>query len=178
MNNISVPRALLVDLMDMAKDHVNDIETGLEDGTYEKFANSDLDRKKAAIEAGDKLVAIPEPVSTIDVAHFGLYGQPEIDEPLRMTHRMDISDQRVSNGQVYVDIGLAEGDLDEVICTIHEINADPLNGLNQVACVHLSPMDTDYCISIFLMADNMVMRLDDSVALEPVDGRNDLYWLK
>lgn len=48
--SISVPREALAYLIDMARSHVQDIQSGLEDGTYDKAENTDIDQKSLTVD--------------------------------------------------------------------------------------------------------------------------------
>ncbi len=49
MNSINVPQQVLSALIDMACLHVQDIETGIVDGTYEAAENKDLGTKQKSV---------------------------------------------------------------------------------------------------------------------------------
>lgn len=49
MSNICIPKKLLSALIDMASEHVQDIESGIEDGTYSAAENEDLGDKQLAL---------------------------------------------------------------------------------------------------------------------------------
>lgn len=54
-DDIAVPRHILAALLDMAKEHVEDIESGIEDGTYLASENEGLAANKQATLAADAL---------------------------------------------------------------------------------------------------------------------------
>lgn len=55
MQKISVPRNVLASLIDMANSHVEDIQSGIEDGTYEAAENKDLGIKQQAVEMAEAI---------------------------------------------------------------------------------------------------------------------------
>lgn len=55
--NVSIPVSVLTALIDMASSHTEDIESGLEDGTYEAADNKDLPQKKATIAEASTIYA-------------------------------------------------------------------------------------------------------------------------
>lgn len=177
VDNISVPRTLLAQLLDLARDHIEDFESGLEDGTYDKSGKADCEAGRAVVDMTEALVASEPPHSLVDVQHWDLYGRQDEGYLPGMTHQMSINDARISSGQLFVDVGVIEGNLDETLSTIHEITADPIHGLTPVAGVHVSPDYDEACLSVFRMNDGLVLRLDTNVALESIDGRNDLFRL-
>lgn len=52
---IGVPSNVLASLIDMANSHIQDIESGIEDGTYLASENKDIDSKQLAAETADEL---------------------------------------------------------------------------------------------------------------------------
>ena len=50
---LALPRAMAARLIDMARNRVNDIESGLADGTYETAQNADFYTKRAAVEEAE-----------------------------------------------------------------------------------------------------------------------------
>ena len=54
--NISVPRAVLSQLIDMASDHASDIQSGIEEGIYSASENADLEQKLAVITHAQFLI--------------------------------------------------------------------------------------------------------------------------
>lgn len=54
-NAIAVPRAVLALLIDMGRSHVEDIESGIEDGTYGADENTDIGTKRDAVGAAEAL---------------------------------------------------------------------------------------------------------------------------
>lgn len=56
-SGVIVPADVLASLIGMANSHIEDIETGIEDGTYDASDNSDLGEKQAAAAAAETLYA-------------------------------------------------------------------------------------------------------------------------
>ncbi len=54
-SSILVPRKLLATLLDMSQQHVQDIESGIEDAIYRASENQDLPEKRAALDAAQQL---------------------------------------------------------------------------------------------------------------------------
>lgn len=52
---VSIPAEVLASLIDMAKAHVEDIETGIEDGTYLQSENPNLPEKQAATSCAEAI---------------------------------------------------------------------------------------------------------------------------
>lgn len=56
---ITIDVSLLATLVDCAASHVEDIETGIEEGLYSKAENADLGTKQAAVEVAQALLRTP-----------------------------------------------------------------------------------------------------------------------
>lgn len=57
MSDVTISRALLQSLIAMANHHLEDIDTGLEDGTYEANDNQDIDQKHEDVRKAETLLA-------------------------------------------------------------------------------------------------------------------------
>ncbi|CAB3730523.1 hypothetical protein LMG22037_05539 [Paraburkholderia phenoliruptrix] len=58
---VQVPSGVLAVLIEMANAHIEDIETGLEDGTYVRSENGNLPDKQAAVKEAEKLYRSAHP---------------------------------------------------------------------------------------------------------------------
>lgn len=56
MKQIKVSASLLVAILAMAESHVEDIDSGIEDGTYDATDNTDLEAKRQSIEQANALI--------------------------------------------------------------------------------------------------------------------------
>lgn len=52
---IGVPQAVLASLIDMANSHIEDIDSGIEDGTYLASENTDIEDKRKAAETANEI---------------------------------------------------------------------------------------------------------------------------
>ena len=52
---VSVPRDILSMLIDMSNAHIEDIDSGIEEGIYDAAENADIGRKHQAVEAAETL---------------------------------------------------------------------------------------------------------------------------
>lgn len=67
-DTVTISKQDLASLLDMAKDHVNDIETGLEEGLYEADENQNIGEKRQLVDRVDALyreAAMPQQQSTL-----------------------------------------------------------------------------------------------------------------
>lgn len=178
MNHIIVPRALLHALVVMAGDHVQDIESGLSDGTYDKADNADIGQKQGFLAQAEALLAPPESASSVDVAHWEMHARTE-DGLVQTTHSIDIADQRVSNGQAYMDVAAKEGNVGDMLCIIAEVNTDPLVTGQHVPCVHVSFDGDNRAFSAFKIGNDILLRPESGVELTPFSQNNaSFYWVK
>ncbi len=56
-NNVIVPRSVLEALVGMAQSHVEDIQSGVKDGTYDAADNLDIEAKRLSVESAQALLA-------------------------------------------------------------------------------------------------------------------------
>jgi len=108
-------------------------------------------------------------VKSVPVKHWDSYG----DAGAPKTHQIDLDDQRVSNGQVYLTVGALEGDLDDLISVTAEVNTSPLNPETQVACMHVHFDSDNLAFTLFKVNDQIILRPEKGVTLEPVGIMND-----
>ena len=101
-----------------------------------------------------------------EVKHWGCYGI----EGTGNTHVMSLTDCRQSSGQVFIDAGPIDGNVDDIACLHVEIGTHPENGLDQVPCVHLSFDRDNLAFSAFKVGDGFLIRLETDVVVEAVEG--------
>lgn len=91
MKYVAIPEAVLTSLLGMAQSHVEDIQTGLEDGHYEASNNADIGDKEKnlalaeeALASGDPVLAIKNLLQVLHPGAVGLianhHGQQRLDE--------------------------------------------------------------------------------------------------
>lgn len=177
--HIRVPAHVLASLIDMAKSHVEDIESGIEEGIYSASENTDLPDKVADVDAADKLYQAEAGRSSVKVRHWEAYQtEGTVD-----THQFDIDDQRETSGQIYADIGSLEGNLDDLMATTMEVNTNPLNGIDHVPCVHVNFDGDNLAVSLFKVDGNILVRPERDVTIEgfqhSINGITEtLFWIK
>lgn len=103
-------------------------------------------------------------VRSVQVKHWNCYG---LDSTV-MTHQIDIDDQRVTTGQVYLAVGALEGDVDEMLSVIAEVNTNPLTGIEQLPCLHVGFDSDATAFSLFKLKDKILLRNDTGVCLTPL----------
>lgn len=87
------------------------------------------------------------------------------DEPHKEEFTMAIDDQRLSNGQMYVDIASADGNLDNILSLSLEINR--LDGIDaDMQCAHLHFDGDNVAMSIFKKGDAYILRPETDVTIK------------
>lgn len=178
MNTVTIPSDVLATLLDMANQHTQDIESGIEEGIYNADDNQDLAVKNAAISTAEALVAT-RGKSSVPVKYWDCYHS---EYPTADTHQMDLDDQRESNGQMYVDVGSIEGHLDDMLGITVEVNTSPLDGITHTACAHIHFDGDNLAVSLFKIGDKILVRPETGVTIEPVQHevygvKEQLFWI-
>lgn len=163
--------AALATVLDMARDHVQDIESGIEEGIYDPSENTDLSKKQDAlntIEAYYLAIANCAPaelVQSVDVAYWDsqAYGSQMSEPDNGKQFVIDVSDQRETDGRFYVDVASKEGQVDDILSACVEINRLP-GSRDDVACLHLHCAD-DLVVSFYKQGDQYVMRPESGVSV-------------
>lgn len=174
----------LTKLLDMAIQHIQDIESGIEDGTYDPAENTDLKEKQEAlnlVQSRFQDIVQSKPVElkqVIDVAYWNskVYGDqmdgPDNGKPFQM----EIHDQRESDGRMYVDVGSKEGEVDDIMSVCFEINRLP-GSKDDVPCLHLHCAD-NLVISLYKQGAQYVMRPETGVSIyNTVLPHGELGWI-
>lgn len=82
------------------------------------------------------------------------------------SHRMELSDQRESNGKVSVDFGVDEGDIDDILSTVIQVDTIPGTETN-TQCIHLSNGEMRN-LSIFKTGNSYILRLEDGMTINQI----------
>jgi hypothetical protein len=109
------------------------------------------------------------------VKHWDCYGSPE---RTAVTHQFDVDDQRRRHGQVFLTLGATEGLIDDAMYVTMEVNTNPLNGVDHVPCAHVAFDSETLAASLFKVGDDILLRCEAGVKIEPVPGTPETYWLK
>jgi|GEM_PF-2696475 hypothetical protein len=80
---------------------------------------------------------------------------------------MEITDQRKSNGQLFVDVGAIEGNMDDLLSTTFEINKIPGTEIT-TQCMHLNFNGDAPAVSIFKKGDSYIIRPEQGVTIMPI----------
>ena len=98
------------------------------------------------------------------------------------THQLDITDQRITNGQVYADFRSLSGNSDEAMSITMEINHDPLGVAGPVPCAHIHFNDSEMAMALFKIGDKILVRPETNVSVNAVQDtchgiKETLYWV-
>lgn len=101
-----------------------------------------------------------------------------------LDHQIDIADQRITNGQVYVDVGPSEGKADDFMGVIVEVGSYPLETLEGDApCVHIHFDGDNLAASLYKVGERILMRTESGVSVEPFrviqnKRKETMYWIE
>lgn len=134
-----------------------DVDAGNAVGEFNKRAGTALAPLGGPVAAVTALSTSP-----VAVRHWSSYSEGS-DSPA--THQIDIEDQRGVNGQAYLTVGAIEGNVDDMISVVAEVNTNPETGKDNVPCLHVS-FDADaMAFSLFKIGDNILLRPESDVTL-------------
>jgi hypothetical protein len=84
----------------------------------------------------------------------------------KLTHVIDIDDQRLSSGQFYLTVGAMEGNLDDMISVCAEVGKDEVAGFEGVPSL-LVNFDADaQAFRLFKVADKIYLQPESGVSVE------------
>lgn len=157
------------ELVCMAESFLEDVESGIADGTYLASDNPDLAKQRKAVDAAKnelELGELPTPGNfkirkTIALRDAECYGG---DSKVKKDFVIDIDSQIGSNGQLFFDIAPESGNLDDVLSLTAEINKLPGTD-TATQCVHVHFDCDNLAFSIFKIANGMVVRPEAGVRL-------------
>lgn len=119
--------------------------------------------------------------SSVHVKHWDCYNSVT---PTANTHQFDVDDQRTTNGQMYLDIGALEGNVDDLLGVTMEVNTNPLNGIDHVPCAHVHFDGDNLAVSLFKVGDKILMRPEAGVTVDAFQARfnadgpvETMYWI-
>lgn len=84
----------------------------------------------------------------------------------RFDYLMEVADQRKSNGQLFVDVGAVEGEIDDTLSATFEINKVP-GTETSTQCLHLSFNGDAPAVSMFKKGDSYIIRPEHGVTIMP-----------
>lgn len=174
MNNISIPNKVLALLMDMAREHIQEIENGF----FEPGIDSGLDDKKACLATAEK--ALNTEHGSVDVACWNSY---EENAKPKMTHAMEVTDNRTSSGQMYVDVATKGGAVDDLLALAIEVQSNPLipadASKDTVPCVLVNFDGDNLAFTAFKIGNDILLRPENGVSVSSFrHGLETFYWVK
>ncbi|MDS9914975.1 hypothetical protein EFK68_02640 [Pseudomonas aeruginosa] len=111
--------------------------------------------------------AEPFPIlKSVPVKHWKGYE----DKQAPLTHQIDIDDQRLSNGQLYLTVAALEGHLDNLLSVTAEVNTNPQNEADHLPCMHVHFNEDALAFTAFKVYDKILLRPEQGVVLTQVQG--------
>lgn len=133
-------------------------------------------------ESAYELLPAPETADTdvdaVTVTHWDSARYSDIESP-RAKYTMRVSDQRVTHGQMFIDIEPIEGHLDDNgLSVVLEINNTPGNDESHVPSVHVAFGTGNTAFSVFQEGlDKLILRPENGVRFtsEPLSDRETIF---
>lgn len=107
-----------------------------------------------------------EAKSVVPVAYWDsqVYSDAMGDPANGKPYLMEITDQRESNGQLFVDVASEDGNLDNVLAATFEVNRLP-GSRDDVQCLHLHFDGDNMAASFFKQGDKYIIRPETDVSI-------------
>ncbi|KSQ21629.1 hypothetical protein APB26_32105 [Pseudomonas aeruginosa] len=105
-------------------------------------------------------------LKSVPVKHWEEYE----DDKAPLTHQIDIDDQRLTNGQLYVTVGSQEGQIDNLLSVTAEVNTSPQNEADKLPCLHVHFNEDALAFTAFKVFDKILLRPEEGVVLTKVHG--------
>lgn len=112
-------------------------------------------------------------LKSVPVKHWGSY--EDKDAPL--THQIDIEDQRLPNGQVYLTVGALEGHLDNLLSVTAEVTSSPNNEAEHLPCMRVHFNESAPAFTVFKSYDKIMLRPEEGVVLTAENGPDGLLYI-
>lgn len=140
---------------------------------YDEVTTSDL-QALASVKAQEiiKLLSSTSPaapqavelVNTVEVQYWNSRRYSKSEEGSGEVFEMEITDQRKTHGQLYVDVANPNGNVDDQLSAIFEINRLP-GSKDDVQCLNLNFDGDNQAAMFFKQGDSYIMRLQNGVKL-------------
>jgi hypothetical protein len=109
------------------------------------------------------------------------YWDDYADRGSLLTHQIDIEDQRLTSGQAYLTVGALDGKVDDLVSVTAEVNKNPLNGIDNVPCLHVHFDSDALAFSLFKVGDKLVLSPETDVSIDiqyfDIDGRTQGFFI-
>lgn len=116
--------------------------------------------------------------SSVPVKHWASYAFADLE----LTHVMEVDDQRLHSGQLFLTAGQGEGDLDQLLSVTMEVGTNPVNGIDQVPCAHIHFDSDALAFSLYRVGNGIVLRPEVGVTLRgqaPTSVSDDaFFWVE
>lgn len=115
----------------------------------------------------DKSSGLPELQSVVPVKYWDAYAE----EGTVMTHQLELVDSRKDSGQLYAAIKDAVDSYDAQLSVTLEVNTNPLDGTQQLPCMHVHFNEDAVACSLFKIGTKVLLRTDNSEVTK-IEGPN------
>lgn len=105
----------------------------------------------------------------VPIKYWDAYGDAQ-EAP---THELVIDDRRRNSGQVFLDIEKVDGNYDDVMAVLLEVNSNPLNREEKVPCVHVHFNADELAFSLYKVGTKILVRPEVNVAMKQFTGKVD-----
>lgn len=105
-------------------------------------------------------------LKSVPVKHWAEYE----DDKAPLTHQIDIDDQRLTNGQLYITVGSQEGQTSNLLSVTAEVNTSPQNEAEKLPCMHVHFNEVALAFTAFKVFDKILLRPEEGVVLTKVHG--------
>jgi hypothetical protein len=107
------------------------------------------------------------PQTCLHVKHWNA-NEDEANGQVHQPFQMDITDTRSTTGQLYVDLGPVEGNIDDSLQVIVEVNTLPGTDTD-VQCLHVAINNMDNLFTLFKRGDDLIMEPNgNTLRMNPV----------
>lgn len=137
----------------------NKDEFGVDDNDIFFYAHEGEGQLKALMQAGGEEFIVKS--YTLKYPN----GMDVVDN--QFDYSMEVTDQRNTNGQLFVDVGAVEGEVDDTLSATFEINKIP-GTETSTQCLHLCFNGDAPAVSMFKKGDSYIIRPEHGVSIMPI----------
>lgn len=110
-----------------------------------------------------QMASVDHGKTNVEIRHWSLYDGAPVDN----THVISVTDQRSLNGQLYLEVGVRDGNIDDMLGVTLEVNTSPKTK-DHVPCVHVSFDGDNSALALFRVGDDILLRHEQNVTLSRI----------